>query len=380
MKAFLSYPSENLDDAREVYTFLRGIGVDVWFDKESLVGGDDWARTIKFALRSSDLVILVCSAAVISKAGVIQREIRDALEAMRDKPLGSNFLLPLRTADIRLPLELTEMQYVDFFRPGWQIALARSVRRRFEQLEEAFPASLLDYFDTYERAGGIEFRTLRRGFSGFEADADYFTYRTGGEYWDFIAAEITSDIIGGFYEANAFATAQARQMKKVGFEPHMGMSWSRRAEEYFREGEFVSLQFDAWQFFMGAHGTRGVYTKNYGGRQLGAITLRELLGTKAEALEVLLSHSKQEMTRIFESDDDGEQHHFEHMFGNFAEAWEPFSQWLFNRYGVRLWFSMYSGFPYAAGVFDVTAPWSILKPYIAEDYRDTPFGAFIASR
>ena len=44
MKSFLSYPSEQLHVARPVYAFLKSIGVVAWFDKESLIGGQDWDR------------------------------------------------------------------------------------------------------------------------------------------------------------------------------------------------------------------------------------------------------------------------------------------------------------------------------------------------
>jgi TIR domain len=97
MKTFLSYPSENLDLAWEVYDFVRTLGVQIWFDKESLIAGQNWDRERATAQKSADLIILICSSETINKSGVIQREIKDALDLLRDKPLSHIFLVSLRT-------------------------------------------------------------------------------------------------------------------------------------------------------------------------------------------------------------------------------------------------------------------------------------------
>ena len=77
MKIFLSYPSERLTQAREIYAFLVSLGLNVWFDKESLVAGQDWERESGKAQRNADLIVQICSVEVISKTGIIQREIRN---------------------------------------------------------------------------------------------------------------------------------------------------------------------------------------------------------------------------------------------------------------------------------------------------------------
>src|SRR5690349_3989599 len=95
MQSFLSYPSERLPIARLVYEFLCSVGVRPWFDKESIVGGQDWDRERAAAQRASDVTFLIVSSETLTKAGVIQREIKDALELVRDKPFGQHALVPL---------------------------------------------------------------------------------------------------------------------------------------------------------------------------------------------------------------------------------------------------------------------------------------------
>ena len=73
MKIFLSYPSERLSYAREIYSLLISWGVDVWFDKESIIAGQDWSREISRAQTEAQLIILICSTEIVSKTGVIQK-------------------------------------------------------------------------------------------------------------------------------------------------------------------------------------------------------------------------------------------------------------------------------------------------------------------
>ncbi|MCW5738071.1 MAG: DUF3298 domain-containing protein, partial [Enhydrobacter sp.] len=235
--------------------------------------------------------------------------------------------------------------------------------------------ALSAYLVSYERRGGVEFLTLKRESPAFRADADYFIYKMGGEYWDYVTAEIRSDLIGNYYEAHAFAAERFSEVRNGRFNLPMEMSWSRRVQEYFREGELVSLQIDAWQFFGGAHGTRGVYTRNYGGPTVGRINLRHLFNH--EAVSVVHNHCVNQIAQM--ANDLVEARQVSAMLSNSVDGWKPFSQWLFNRNGIRFWFSMYSDLPYVAGVFDISIPWSLLKQHVNESCRDLPIGKFIDS-
>jgi len=216
MKTFLSYPSEKLDSAREVYDFLRSLGIQIWFDKESLIAGQNWDRERSIVQRSADLIILICSLETIRRSGVIQREIKEALELARDKPLGDVFLVSLRTEEISLPLEWSLYQYIDLFRTGWQLQLARSIHLRLEQLGAPLPDSLTAFFEAQEAEERIELKTLRFEGKNFEAQADYFVYRRGGLFWDYVNAEITADAVGGFYKARAQGPIYLEGQKHAG--------------------------------------------------------------------------------------------------------------------------------------------------------------------
>jgi hypothetical protein len=48
---FLSYASEDATAAQRIAEVLRSAGIEVWFDREELRGGDAWDRQIRKEIR-----------------------------------------------------------------------------------------------------------------------------------------------------------------------------------------------------------------------------------------------------------------------------------------------------------------------------------------
>jgi TIR domain len=96
MKIFISCPSERLMQAREIYLFLSSFGIDVWFDKESLIVGQDWEREIAKAQRNADLIVLIYSIEVMNKTGIIQKELRSTIELAKIRPFDSLYLICIK--------------------------------------------------------------------------------------------------------------------------------------------------------------------------------------------------------------------------------------------------------------------------------------------
>jgi hypothetical protein len=56
-KIFLSYAREDKSAARRVCHSLRANGAEVWFDEDSLIGGQRWIPTITKAIRQCDFFV-----------------------------------------------------------------------------------------------------------------------------------------------------------------------------------------------------------------------------------------------------------------------------------------------------------------------------------
>jgi hypothetical protein len=304
---------------------------------------------------------------------VIQREITEAINLARDKPLGHVFLVPIRTEEIRLPQELSRYHYVDLFRGGWQLKLAQSIKLRLDQLGSPLPAALAAFFEAKEIEGKIELKTLRFEGKSYEAQADYFLYRSAGLFWDYVNAEITTDAVGGFLRARAQGLNCFKNRDYAG-------EWSLRVEEHFSRGELVSLTFSEWADWGGPHPTRGVYAKNYGGEEGGKVAIDELFDRDAEVLDYIRKYcelnvrlqlcdaKKESDYSLPRYDDDSEI---------YIDPWELFSQWNFDDSGLHIWLGQHSGLPFVMGTFNVLIPWGFFKDKVAPNYRKTPIGQLI---
>ena len=49
---FLSFASEDSEDAQRIATALTAAGIEVWFDKSELRGGDAWDASIRQQIRT----------------------------------------------------------------------------------------------------------------------------------------------------------------------------------------------------------------------------------------------------------------------------------------------------------------------------------------
>lgn len=127
-RVFLSYAREDINAAQRLYDNLRAKKVDVWFDKYSLMPGQNWETEIINAIRGSRFFLALLSAKSVNKKGQVQKEIRQALEVLDEYPATGIFLIPVRL-DNCSPMheKLLHLQWVDMF-PDWDDGLARILK------------------------------------------------------------------------------------------------------------------------------------------------------------------------------------------------------------------------------------------------------------
>ena len=93
---FLSYASEDLAAAEQIATALRSAGIEVWFDKSELRGGDAWDRQIRQRIHDCRLFIAVISAHTEARdEGYFRREWRLAVERAGDMAEDKAFVVPV---------------------------------------------------------------------------------------------------------------------------------------------------------------------------------------------------------------------------------------------------------------------------------------------
>jgi adenylate cyclase len=114
---FLSYASEDAPAAERICSALRAAGIEVWFDRSELRGGDAWDGAIRRQIRQCALFIPIISANAHARAeGYFRLEWKLATDRSHliapDKP----FLVPVAVdgtpqSDERIPDRFRELQW-----------------------------------------------------------------------------------------------------------------------------------------------------------------------------------------------------------------------------------------------------------------------------
>jgi TolB-like protein len=93
---FLSYASQDAEAAQKICDALSAAGIEVWFDKSELRGGDAWDRRIREQIHSCRLFIPVISVNTEARdEGYFRREWGFAADRTRDIAEKRAFLVPV---------------------------------------------------------------------------------------------------------------------------------------------------------------------------------------------------------------------------------------------------------------------------------------------
>lgn len=99
--AFISYSSQNLAAAERLRAALDSAGIDTWFDKEQLVGGDDWEAKIRDNIRRCGVFIPLLSRQLETRPeAFFRKEWAAAIERRRGMADNLRFLLPAVVDDL----------------------------------------------------------------------------------------------------------------------------------------------------------------------------------------------------------------------------------------------------------------------------------------
>lgn len=115
---FISYARADVQKVEGLYQRLSDAGFKPWTDKKDIVPGEMWKNAIKRAIRASDFVFICLSTSSVGRRGMIQREIKEALDMWQEKMEDDIYLIPVRLEDCEVPESLGHFQYVDLFDEG----------------------------------------------------------------------------------------------------------------------------------------------------------------------------------------------------------------------------------------------------------------------
>lgn len=102
---FVSYANEDTEAASRLVEGLRSAGLEVWFDKDALQMGEDWARGIRRGIERCALFLPVISRQALSEENrrrFFWREWNDAADFARGMAPDEVFIVPVAIDDTRI--------------------------------------------------------------------------------------------------------------------------------------------------------------------------------------------------------------------------------------------------------------------------------------
>jgi hypothetical protein len=111
---FISYARSDTATVREIYGALLGKNHYPWMDVFSIKAGEDWFRAINKAIDECEIFLAILSKNSVSRRGVIQKELKKALDKLDEMLPGDIYLIPIRIDDCPIPESLNRIQVLDW--------------------------------------------------------------------------------------------------------------------------------------------------------------------------------------------------------------------------------------------------------------------------
>ena len=152
---FLSYAKEDTAIVKEIYNDLKKYGFNPWMDIYDILPGQIWKETILNTIRKASIFIICLSPNSTDKRGMIQVEIKEALEVWKEKLKDDIFFIPLRIHDCKVPPELTSFQWLDLNSENGFIRLTKALRTGLQKLNPFQKISLRSESVRYQSRADI---------------------------------------------------------------------------------------------------------------------------------------------------------------------------------------------------------------------------------
>jgi DNA-binding response OmpR family regulator len=111
---FISYARTDENTVRSIYKTLLNKKHRPWMDIHSIRGGENWFRAINKAIDECEIFLAVLSNNSVSRRGVIQKELKKAMDKWEGMLPDDIYILPLRIDDCPIPELLKDLHVIDW--------------------------------------------------------------------------------------------------------------------------------------------------------------------------------------------------------------------------------------------------------------------------
>lgn len=371
---FLSYASPDRERVSVYYDELTNAGLNVWFDRRRLKGGQNWDFEIKRALRQSAIVVVFLSRNSVDRRGYAQREIKIALDQARDRLIDDVYVIPVSIDELpSIPDQFRDIHVVSEVDGDSTAQLVQSIKDQFERIGAAASQTQAD---ANIRWNFTSYSESWLGLPGY--DTKYRLVHFHSETYPNIHQ--IGDVVRGWLSVSTMAARTAMyQQSSDGL--NFGQdrffrtnTWDAACGEPHVKGRVVSFAYSVWWYGAGAaHPNQFWKTFSFTLEPLTYIeSLKELFSEEAQddALAIIAGECRRQLLDVAESDgSEGDPIALdEDWVISGTKSWDDFEAFLFVEDGIEILFAPYHVAAYAYGSQTALVPYKLINQLMPPHY------------
>lgn len=115
VQVFLCYARQDEKSVTVIYDKLESNSFEPWMDIRDILPGQNWDNEIQRAIKESDFFVVCLSSNSTNKRGIIQKEIKRAIDIQDEKLESDIYIIPVRLEKCAVPERLLKFQWLDLF-------------------------------------------------------------------------------------------------------------------------------------------------------------------------------------------------------------------------------------------------------------------------
>lgn len=134
---FISYATPDRERVLPYHDWLQAEGYETWIDCNQLLPGQNWDLEINRAIDRATLILAFVSENTIARRGYVQRELKIAIDRLRDRLSDDIYIIPILLDDVAIPDELKRIQAISSSEPNCRPKIAAALQLQLERLGHA---------------------------------------------------------------------------------------------------------------------------------------------------------------------------------------------------------------------------------------------------
>lgn len=369
---FISYASPDRDRVLPFFEWSEEQGLNVWIDCRRLKAGQNWDIEINRALSKATFVIAFVSNLSFDRRGYLQRELKIALDKLKEKLIDDIYLIPvLLDDDVQIPEELKGMQCVRASEPQCREQIIEALQYQMERIgferQEIQEKEQIFWTSKVKREGWD-------GIPGYEVELQFLefhsqTYPNAPEIGEFIRGELLSIL----FQYRAIKFFQSSEVLNYGQDKYMRTdTYEAHCSEPIIVGKVITLNYSISSYGSGAaHPNYHFQTYSFLLEPVIQIrTLEDIFQEPKAAFAIVQSHIREELYKVrISAEPEAEPWELEREWvDSGTEKWEDLNSFVFRNKGIEILFAPYSVAAYALGAQAAEIPYEKIRSLMRNEY------------